>query len=72
MSYRLRELREDNDIKQQTIAELLNCNQQTVSNYERGFTDIPTASLIRLAEFYHTSTDYILGVTNRKEPYPKD
>ena len=72
MYIRMRELREERRLNQKSIAELLHCNQQTVSNYESGVTDIPTASLIRLAEFYHTSTDYILGITNHKEPYPKD
>ena len=51
-------------MKQRQLAELLNCSQQVYSNYELGQRDIPTDVLIRLSEFYHVSTDYILGLTN--------
>lgn len=70
--YRLKELREDNDLKQINIANLLNMKQPQYARYETGRRDIPLDCLITLAEFYHTSTDYILGVTNEKNPYPKN
>lgn len=66
---RLRELREDNDLKQREIAEILCCSQRVYSNYERGDLDIPTEVLIRLARHYGTSVDYILDLTNDKRPY---
>lgn len=69
---RLRELREDHDLIQQAVADELGCSQRTVSNYELGKIDLPTAYLIKLARLYHTSTDYILGLTNKREPYPED
>ena len=58
---RIRDLREDADLRQADIAEILHCSQQIYSDYERGKTDIPTDVLIRLADFYHVTTDYILG-----------
>lgn len=66
---RIRDLREDRDLKQREIAEILNCSQRVYSNYERGDLDIPTEVLIKLAKFYGTSVDYILGLTKVKEPY---
>ena len=62
-----RDLREDNDITQSTIANYLNCSQQVYSNYELGQRDIPTDILIKLADFYEVSTDYLLDLTNKKE-----
>ena len=67
---RIRDLREDNDMSQAEMAKLLQCSQQTYSRYESHRTEIPLESLIFLAEYYHTSTDYLLGITNQKEPYP--
>ena len=69
---RLRDLREDNDTSQAEMAKLLNCSQQTYSRYEAHVTEIPLESLVFLAEYYRTSVDYLLGVTNVKEPYPKN
>lgn len=66
---RIRDLREDNDLKQREMAEILNCSQRVYSNYERGDLDIPTEVLIKLARHYGTSVDYILGLTNNKTPY---
>ena len=67
MAYRrIRELREDNDLSQKAIAEMLHCSQQVYSNYELGQRDIPTHILIALAQFYRTSTDYILGLSHKK------
>ena len=64
MYQRIRDLREDRDLKQRHLAELLNCSQQVYSNYELGQRDIPTDVLIRLADFYHVSIDYLLGQTS--------
>lgn len=63
MYRRIRDLREDHDLKQRQVAEFLNCSQQVYSNYELGQRDIPTEVLIRLSQFYHVSVDYILGLT---------
>ena len=68
---RIRDLREDRDLKQKDIAQLLHCSQVCYSNYETGKRDIPTEVLLALADFYQTSTDYLLGRTNVKTPYPK-
>lgn len=68
---RLKELREDNDIKQTEIAKLLNVNQNTYSQYENGKRQIPISSLIALAEFYNTSVDYILNLTDNRTPYER-
>ncbi len=64
MYQRIRELRENRDLKQRHLAEYLNCSQQVYSNYELGQRDIPTEVLIRLSEFYHVSVDYLLALTN--------
>lgn len=71
MYERIRNLREDKDLIQQQIADYLHCSQRIYSNYERGDVDIPTNILSRLADFHNTSTDYLLGRTDIKEPYPK-
>lgn len=69
---RIRDLREDNDMSQAEMARLLKCSQQTYSRYESHTTEIPLESLIFLAEYYNTSVDYLLGITNQKDPYPKN
>ena len=66
MYRRIRELREDNDLLQKELADYLKCSQVAYSRYELGQRDIPTDVLIALAKFYHTTTDYILGLTNHK------
>lgn len=66
---RLKDLREDHDYSQQFIADYLGMKQPQYSRYERGLRDIPTDILIRLANLYGTSTDYILGLTNNSKPY---
>ena len=71
MYKRIRELREDNDLLQKDLAEHLHCTQVAYSRYELGTRDIPTDVLIALARFHNTSTDYLLGLTDRKDPYPK-
>ena len=63
MYQRIKDLREDRDLKQRQLAEFLNCSQQVYSNYELGQRDIPTDVLIRLADFYQVSVDYLLGLT---------
>ena len=68
---RLRDLREDRDLKQRDIAELLKVHQTTYSGYELGRLNIPVAVLHTLADFYGVSVDYLLGRTNSKNPYPK-
>ena len=69
MYKRIRDLREDHDLKQKEVAKELGMSQTGYSKYETGENDIPTAVLIRLADFYHTSTDYLLGRTDVKDPY---
>ena len=61
---RIRELREDSDLKQKDIADILNCSQRVYSNYERGELDIPTEVLIKLSQFYNVSVDYLLELTD--------
>lgn len=67
---RIRNIREDMDLLQKDIAEYLHCTQVSYSHYELGKRDIPTDVLIRLALFYQTSIDYLLGLTDEKAPYP--
>jgi len=62
-------LREDNNIKQDLIAKQLNLTQSAYSRYETGDVDVPLDVLIKLAEYYNTSTDYLLGRTYIKSPY---
>lgn len=64
---RIRDLREDWDLTQREMGEILLCSQRVYSDYERGVLDIPTEILIRLADFYNVSTDYILGRTDIRE-----
>ena len=71
MYQRIRDLREDNDLSQVEIAKMLHMSQQGYSKYETGENDIPTAVLIALAQFYHTSVEYLLGLTSERNPYPR-
>jgi len=64
---RLRDLREDRDMKQREIADYLNCSQQVYSNYELGQRDIPTYILIKLSRLYQVSVDFLLGLTDNPE-----
>lgn len=64
---RLRDLREDMDLNQMQIAEILHTSQTVYSRYERGFQTIPVEHLLILADFYNVSIDYILGRTNNKK-----
>ena len=65
---RIRDLREDSDLTQREMGEILNCSQRVYSNYERGDLDIPTEILIKLADFHNVSVDYILNRTDNKKP----
>lgn len=66
---RIRDLREDHDLTQAQMGRILVCSQRVYSNYERGDLDIPTEVLIKLAKFYQTSVDYLLGLTDCETPY---
>ena len=66
---RIRDLREDRDMNQTQIAKMLGMSQTGYSKYETGENDIPTTILIKLAKFYGTSVDYILGLTDVPKPY---
>ena len=63
----IRDLREDKDMTQQQIADIIHCSQRAYSDYERGRSDIPTGILIALADFHNVSVDYLLDRTNKKE-----
>ena len=64
MKLRIRDMREDNDLTQQKIADVLLCDQSLYSKYERGEREIPLALLIKLADYYDTSLDYLVGRTD--------
>ena len=65
---RLRDLREDHDKTQQEIADVLGTSQTMYARYERGANELPVRHLIKLAEYYHVSTDYLLGLSNQRQP----
>jgi len=65
---RIEDLRIDADKTQEEIAQVLNCKREVYRRYEKGIHEIPAWAVIRLANYYHTSTDYILGLTNTREP----
>lgn len=69
MYRRIRDLREDNDMPQREVAQLLNMSQTGYSKYETGENDVPTAVLIKLSMFYDVSVDYLLGLTDEKNRY---
>lgn len=64
---RIRELREDHDLTQVQTGKILSCSQRVYSNYERGELDIPTEILIKLADFYEVSVDYLLNRTEQMQ-----
>lgn len=68
---RLEDLRIDSDMTKKEIASLLDCKREVYRRYEKGIYDIPLWALIKLAEYYGTSTDYILGLTDVRDPYPR-
>ncbi|MGX8701338.1 helix-turn-helix domain-containing protein [Caproiciproducens sp.] len=71
MYRRIRELRTDHDLSQTQFAQILGMSQTGYSKYETGENDIPTGILIAIANYYRTSVDYLLGLTDEKKPYPK-
>ena len=71
MKLRIKELREERNYTQTEIAEVLHCTQQTYSKYETGEIMIDADNIMLLADFYHTSVDYLLGITDEMKPYPK-
>ena len=71
MRLRIRDLREDGDLTQKQVAEYLMCDQSLYSKYEREERVLPLAAAIKLAQFYHTSVDYLVGLTNNRTPYKK-
>ena len=68
---RIRDLREDNDITQKKIAEYLHIKQNTYSQYENGIISLSAETAVKLAEFYEISVDYLLGLTDEKQPYKR-
>ena len=68
---RIRELREDRDWTQQDIADRLYINRRTYSAYENGVNAISAMTLVRMAELFDTSVDYIIGLTDEPRPYPR-
>ena len=71
MYRRIRDLREDKDMLQKDVAELLNISQTNYSKYELGKINIPINTLKKLALIFDTSIDYLLGLTNERRPYPR-
>lgn len=71
MKLRIRDLREDNDLKQKEIANYLMCDQSLYSKYERGERVLPLEYADKLADYYGVSVDYLIGRTDIKTPYPK-
>lgn len=69
---RIRDLREDRDLKQKELADYLGVHQTTYSDYELGHVNVPVSALHKLADLYGVSVDYLLGRTNLKKPYPKE
>jgi transcriptional regulator with XRE-family HTH domain len=68
---RLKEIREDKDYKQTDLAKVLKVTQAQYSRYELGINIIPIEKLVILAKFYNTSIDFLVGLTDEREPYPK-
>lgn len=69
---RLEDLRIDNDKTQQEVADHLGCQREVYRRYEKGTRQIPIDFLIKLCIFYDVSIDYLVGITNKKEPYPRN
>jgi len=71
MELKIRDIREDHDLKQKQVADYLMCDQSLYSKYERGERPLPLEYADRLADFYKVGVDYLLGRTSEKKPYPK-
>ncbi len=69
MQLRIRDLREDADLTQRQVADMLHCDQSQYSKYERGERELPLAYAVKLAQFYKTSVDYLVGLSDMREPY---
>ena len=69
MKIRIRDMREDHDMTQKQVAEFLLCDQSLYSKYERGEREIPLNMMVKLAQLYHTSVDYLAGLTEDSRPY---
>ena len=69
MQLRIRDLREDADLTQSEVAQYLMCDQSLYSKYERGERALPLDAAIKVAQFYETSVDYLVGLTNVTKPY---
>lgn len=68
---RLKDMRTDHDLTQENIADILKCHREVYRRYEKGIRTIPIDYLVTIAEYYNTSTDYLLELTDVKTPYPK-
>ena len=71
MHLRIRDLREDMDMKQRQVAEFLACDQSLYSKYERGERPLPLDQAVKLAKLFNVSLDYLVGITNQKSQFPK-
>lgn len=71
MKLRIRDLREDKDLKQRQIAEYLHCDQSLYSKFERGERPLPLDCAVKQAQYYGTSVDYLVGLTDDPKPYSK-
>lgn len=71
MKLKIYDMREDNDLKQRQIADYLQCDQSLYSKYEREERDVPLHIMVKLALFYDTSVDYLVGLTDEKSPYKR-
>ena len=71
MDLRIRDLREDSDIRQKEIAAYLLCDQSLYSKYERGERPLSLEYAVKLAEYYNVSVDYLVGLTDERRPYPR-
>ncbi len=71
MKLRIRDLREDRDLKQRQIAEYLHCDQSLYSKFERGERPLPLDFAVMLAQYYGTSVDYLVGLTDNDKPYSR-
>lgn len=69
MRLKIRDVREDHDLTQQQVAQYLMCDQSLYSKYERGEREVPLNIMIKLAKFYKTSIDYLVGLTENQKPY---
>lgn len=69
MKLRIKDLREDSDLTQKQVADYLVCDQSLYSKYERGEREIPLHIIVKLALYYDTSLDYLVGLTNNRKPY---